>query len=132
MYLGNRYWHSDCIFYGCEKVIIIIIIIIIIINIIIIIITILLLLIIIIFIIIIVFWSKAATREGCSGLREWIPFIVEQFKGDQGGTTRQMLVSITLLLLIFAGLNDQEFRNLISNWKSQNKLTARKQGVFVR
>ena len=71
--------------------------------------------IIIIIIIIILFWSKAATIEGCSGLREWIPFIVKQFEGDQGETTRQMLVSITLLLLIFAGLNDQEFRNLTSN-----------------
>ena len=71
--------------------------------------------IIIIIIIIILFWSKAATIEGCSGSREWIPFIVKQFKGDQVETTRQMLVSITLLLLIFAGLNDQEFRNLISN-----------------
>ena len=71
--------------------------------------------IVIIIIIIILFWSKAATMEGCSGLREWIPFIVKQFEGDQGETTRQMLVRTTLLLLIFAGLNDQEFRNLISN-----------------
>ena len=71
--------------------------------------------IIIVIIIIILFWSKAATIEGCSSLREWIPFLVKQLEGDQGETTRQMLVSITLLLQIFAGLNDQEFRNLISN-----------------
>ena len=45
--------------------------------------------------------SKAARRERCPELEDWIPFIIQHFDQLKGGSTTQPLVSITFVIFCF-------------------------------
>ena len=49
-------------------------------------------------------WSKAARRERCPELEDWIPFIIQHFDQLKGGSTIQPLVSITFVIFCFLTL----------------------------
>ena len=48
--------------------------------------------------------SKAARRERCPELEDWIPFIIQHFDQLKGGSTTQPLVSITFVIFCFLTL----------------------------